>query len=136
KYLREPVKSYSSGMRARLAFAVSMAVDFDCYLIDEIVAVGDDRFQRKCQFELFEKRAHKAMILVSHSPDFIRHHCDKASVLTAGELTNFDNVDDAYQFYASHEFAIQPHMAETVPEPAVHLPENAVRLVADEFDRS
>jgi capsular polysaccharide transport system ATP-binding protein len=55
KYLREPVKSYSSGMRARLAFAVSMAIDFDCYLIDEIVAVGDDRFQRKCQVELFRE---------------------------------------------------------------------------------
>ncbi len=138
KYLREPVRSYSSGMRARLAFAVSMAVDFDCYLIDEIVAVGDDRFQRKCQLELFEKRAHKAMLLVSHSPDFIREHCDKASVLTAGELTNFDNVDEAYRFYSSHELALQPHMAETAPapDPAVHLPENPVQIIADAFERS
>lgn len=133
KYLREPVKSYSSGMRARLAFAVSMAVDFDCYLIDEIVAVGDDRFQRKCQIELFEKRASKAMLLVSHSPEFIRAHCDRASVLTAGELSNFDNVDDAYQFYASHELAMQPHMAETLPPVIVHLPENALQQVREKF---
>lgn len=133
KYLREPVKSYSSGMRARLAFAVSMAVDFDCYLIDEIVAVGDDRFQRKCQVELFEKRADKAMLIVSHSPDFIRDHCHKASVLVAGELTNFDNVDDAYAFYSSHELAMQPHMQDASLRPAVHLPENPAKIVADGY---
>ena len=53
-YLREPVRVYSSGMRARLAFALSMAVEFDCYLIDEVTAVGDARFRNKCQTELFE----------------------------------------------------------------------------------
>ena len=63
-YLREPVRSYSSGMRARLAFAISMVVEFDCFLIDEIVAVGDARFHRKCHVELFEKRAERAMIIV------------------------------------------------------------------------
>lgn len=133
KYLREPVKSYSSGMRARLAFAVSMAVDFDCYLIDEIVAVGDDRFQRKCQVELFEKRADKAMLIVSHSPDFIRDHCHKASVLVAGELTNFDNVEDAYSFYSSHELAMQPHMREASAAAVVNLPENPTQLIAEGY---
>jgi capsular polysaccharide transport system ATP-binding protein len=136
KYLREPVKSYSSGMRARLAFAVSMAIDFDCYLIDEIVAVGDDRFQRKCQIELFEKRADKAMLIVSHSPDFIREHCHKASVLVAGELTNFDNNDDAYAFYSSHELAMQPHMQEASAPQVVHLPENPATLVANAYHQS
>ena len=57
KYLREPVKTYSSGMRARLAFAISMAIEFDCYLIDEVISVGDARFHAKCQRELFEKRS-------------------------------------------------------------------------------
>ena len=133
KYLREPVRSYSSGMRARLAFAVSMAIDFDCYLIDEIVAVGDDRFQRKCQIELFEKRADKAFLIVSHSPDFIRDHCHKASVLVAGELTNFDNVDDAYAFYTSHELAMQPHMRDDSSPLIVHLPENPAKIVADGY---
>jgi len=47
-YLGEPVKKYSSGMRARLAFALSLAIDFDCFLIDEVVAVGDSRFHAKC----------------------------------------------------------------------------------------
>ena len=59
-YLREPVKSYSSGMRARLAFALSMAVEFDCFLIDEVIAVGDARFHDRCAHELFDKRRDRA----------------------------------------------------------------------------
>lgn len=136
KYLREPLRSYSSGMRARLAFAVSMAVDFDCYLIDEVIAVGDDRFRRKCQVELFEKRADKALLIVSHSPDFIREHCHRASVLLAGELTNFDNVDEAYAFYSSHELAMQPHMQEESAPPVVHLPDNPAMIVGDAYRQS
>ncbi|MGF6933088.1 capsular polysaccharide transport system ATP-binding protein [Paraburkholderia sp. UCT70] len=101
-YLREPVKKYSSGMRARLAFAISMAVDFDCFLIDEIVAVGDSRFHEKCHVELFEKRSDRAMIIVSHSPDYIRAHCQHAAVLVAGKLHSFDHVDDAFSYYQSH----------------------------------
>lgn len=97
--LYEPVKTYSAGMRARLAFALSMAVDFDCYLIDEIVAVGDRRFHDKCHEELFAKRADRAMIIVSHDPHYIREHCDHAAVLHAGKLFNFTTVEQAYQFY-------------------------------------
>jgi capsular polysaccharide transport system ATP-binding protein len=98
-YLREPVKKYSSGMRARLAFAMSMAVEFDCFLIDEIVAVGDRRFHEKCHYELFEKRQDRAMIIVSHDPGYIREHCDSAAVLSNGELTSYESVDDAYHAY-------------------------------------
>ena len=112
RYLGEPVRSYSSGMRARLAFGLSMAIDFDCYLIDEIAAVGDDRFQRKCQVELFEKRFDRAMLIVSHSPDFIRLHCERASVLAAGQLTNFDAIDDAYAYYAAHDAPVQAERSE------------------------
>lgn len=99
RYLKEPVKTYSSGMRARLAFAISMVVDFDCFLIDEIIAVGDSRFHQKCETELFEKRKDRALIVVSHDPGFIRTHCQRASVLSAGKLHNFDQVDDAFAFY-------------------------------------
>ena len=102
QYLYEPLKTYSSGMRARLAFAISMVVEFDCFLIDEIVAVGDARFQEKCRIELFEKRKDRAMILVSHDPGFIRAHCDHASVLVEGKLTSFEQVDDAFIFYQEH----------------------------------
>ena len=102
EYLREPVKKYSSGMRARLAFAISMAVEFDCFLIDEIVSVGDSRFHEKCRAELFEKRRDRAMILVSHDASYIREHCDRAAVLVSGKLHSFDMIDDAYSFYAEH----------------------------------
>lgn len=101
-YLREPVKSYSAGMRARLAFAISMAIEFDCFLIDEIIAVGDSRFHDKCHHELFARRADRALIIVSHDAGYIRQHCDRAAVLVQGELHAFDNVDDAYTFYQEH----------------------------------
>lgn len=98
-YLREPVKTYSSGMRARLAFALSMAIDFDCFLIDEVIAVGDSRFHEKCYEELFEKRKDRSLIIVSHDPHYIREHCDRAAVLVKGSLHTFDDVDAAYGFY-------------------------------------
>ncbi len=98
-YLREPVKTYSSGMRARLAFAISMVIDFECFLIDEIVAVGDSSFHEKCMVELFGKRADRAKIIVSHQPKYIRDHCSRASVLSQGRLHNFDNLDAAFDFY-------------------------------------
>jgi capsular polysaccharide transport system ATP-binding protein len=97
--LWEPVKTYSSGMLARLAFAISLVVEFDCFLIDEIVAVGDERFVDKCQHELFEKRKDRAMIIVSHNPAYIRQHCERAAVLVNGRLQSFDSVDDAFAYY-------------------------------------
>lgn len=98
-YLREPVKKYSSGMRARLAFAISMAVEFDCFLIDEIVSVGDSRFHEKCHSELFEKRKDRAMILVSHNTDYIRAHCHSAAVLVDSKLHSFDTTQEAITYY-------------------------------------
>lgn len=98
-YLREPVKSYSAGMRARLAFAISMAIEFECFLIDEIIAVGDSRFHAKCHHELFERRRDRALIIVSHDAGYIREHCDRAAVLAQGKLHSFDQIDDAYTFY-------------------------------------
>ncbi len=101
KYLYEPVKIYSSGMRARLAFALSLAVDFDCYLIDEVISVGDAKFHQKCQVELFEKRAHKSMIIVSHELHNIQKYCDKAAVLQNGKLEIFDDMQEAFAIYSS-----------------------------------
>ncbi|WP_186161620.1 ABC transporter ATP-binding protein [Burkholderia gladioli] len=98
-YLNEPVKSYSAGMRARLAFAISMAIEFDCFLIDEIVAVSDSRFHAKCHHELFERRADRSLIIVSHDAGYIREHCHRAAVLVQGHLHSFDQIDDAYAFY-------------------------------------
>jgi capsular polysaccharide transport system ATP-binding protein len=101
RYLREPLRSYSSGMRARLGFAVSMAIEFDCYLIDEVIAVGDSRFQEKCERELFERRRDRAMIVVSHMPAMVRHYCDSFCVLHQGRITRFDDADEAYAFYSA-----------------------------------
>lgn len=99
EYLYEPVKSYSSGMKARLAFALSLSIEFDCYLIDEVIAVGDSRFSAKCKYELFEKRKDRSLILVSHSPSSIKEYCDSAMVLDSGVMHTFDSIDNAYNFY-------------------------------------
>lgn len=100
RYMREPVKTYSSGMQARLAFAISMAVEFDCFLIDEIITVGDARFHEKCESELFEKRKDRAFVIVSHQPENIRRHCTRAAVLHEARLRLFDDLDGAYDYYA------------------------------------
>jgi capsular polysaccharide transport system ATP-binding protein len=99
KYLREPVKNYSAGMRARLAFAISMVIEFDCFLIDEVIAVGDSRFHEKCQRELFEKRGDRSIIMVSHEVHNIREHCDRACVIHNGQLHEFSDIDGAYAYY-------------------------------------
>ncbi|MCR1346995.1 ABC transporter ATP-binding protein [Acidithiobacillus ferrooxidans] len=99
RYLYEPVKSYSSGMSARLAFAISMSIDFDCFLIDEGMSVGDYRFHQKCNTELFEKRADRAMVIVAHQTDIIKEHCDHAAVLSNGHLLIYSDVGDAISAY-------------------------------------
>ncbi|RIY38507.1 ABC transporter ATP-binding protein [Psittacicella gerlachiana] len=99
EYLYEPVKSYSSGMKARLAFALSLSIEFDCYLIDEVIAVGDSNFAKKCKYELFERRKDRSLILVSHSSSAIKQYCDNALVLDKGELLAFPDIDQAYAYY-------------------------------------
>lgn len=99
RYLHEPLRVYSSGMRARLAFALSMVIEFDCFLIDEVAAVGDARFHQKCHAELFEKRADRSLIIVSHDAHYVREHCSKLCVLSNGSLEVFEDADEAYNFY-------------------------------------
>ncbi len=108
-YLREPVMHYSVGMTMRLAFALSMAIEFDCFLIDEGMAVGDSRFGDRCHVELFQKRRDRSFILVSHDPNIIRMYCERVCVLQEGRLYNFDSIDAAYEFYN----------ANALPPPAV-----------------
>lgn len=99
--LKMPVKTYSSGMRARLAFALSLAIEFDCYLIDEVIIVGDANFHHKCHYELFEKRRDRALVLASHSPELIREFCDRALVLNDGRGTMYSDVNEALDVYAA-----------------------------------
>jgi capsular polysaccharide transport system ATP-binding protein len=99
KYLAEPVITYSAGMRARLNFALSIAVDFDCYLIDEVIAAGDHRFQRRSREELFEKRSDRSLILASHVPAIINQYCSGALVLHRGRAKMFHDLDLAFDIY-------------------------------------
>jgi capsular polysaccharide transport system ATP-binding protein len=87
-------------MRARLNFAVSLAIDFDCYLVDEIITVGDQRFQRRSHEELFERRADRCLVLASHSPDVIRQYCSRALVLHRGRGKMFEDLDLALAIYS------------------------------------
>lgn len=98
-FLYEPVGIYSSGMRARLAFAISMTIDFDCYLIDEVIAVGDESFRDKCRVELFEKRKEKAMLIVSHSHRYLKGNCDRFLLFRDGRIEEHDDFDEVYHLY-------------------------------------
>src|ERR1700728_31443 len=98
-YFREPVLHYSNGMLTRLAFALSMAIEFDCFLIDEAMVVGDVRFHERCHYELFNKRKDRAFILVSHDAATIKTYCENAVVLHEGRLHAFPSVESAYTFY-------------------------------------
>jgi capsular polysaccharide transport system ATP-binding protein len=99
KFLSEPLRTYSAGMRARFVFALSLAIDFDCYLIDEVIGVGDQRFQRRSHEELFEKRGDRSMILASHIGDIVKSYCSRALVLHRGRSKMFTDLDLALHIY-------------------------------------
>lgn len=90
-----PVGSYSSGMKSKYSFAVSMAFDFDTYLMDEIMAVGDAAFKKKCSSALGDKRENANIILVSHSESLIKEHCNAAILLAYGRAEFYESVDRA-----------------------------------------
>lgn len=101
RYLRMPLRTYSSGMRARLAFGMSLAIDFDCYLIDEVLAVGDKRFQQRSFEELFVKRKDRSMIIVGHNLNVIGDLCKSALVLKKGRGRVFDDIEAAFRIYST-----------------------------------
>lgn len=98
-YLRMPVKTYSSGMKARLAFAISLLLKFDCYLIDEVTSVGDGRFQQRCEEALLQRRNTGALIMISHVPSVLRTYCDRAALLHDGKLTFYDDLEEGLAAY-------------------------------------
>lgn len=98
-YFDMPVKTYSSGMKSKAKLAISAAFDFDCYLLDEIGAVGDALFRKKSE-ELFANKDKAAnFIMVSHSVNDLMEQCDMAIVLHQGEFTGFDDVVEAAEYY-------------------------------------
>lgn len=99
-YFDMPMSSYSSGMRSRVAFGMSMAFDFDMYLVDEVTAVGDAAFRRKCIDAFSEKKAQNSgMILVSHEMSLVKKWCDRAIFIEDGNITIYQNINEAIARY-------------------------------------
>ncbi len=94
-----PVRSYSSGMKSRLAFGVSMGISFDTYLIDEITAVGDAAFKKKSSLVFRERMETSGALFVSHSLSQVREMCQAGAVLEGGQLHYYDDVNDAIEHH-------------------------------------
>lgn len=99
RYFDVPLRSYSSGMRARFAFSVSLACRFDCYLVDEALETGDARFKEKFRLAFEERRTTASLILVSHNEQTIRRNCDMAAILKDGKLELYDDLKTAFSIY-------------------------------------
>lgn len=100
-YFYMPLGTYSSGMRARLAFGACLAVPFDVYLIDEVTSVGDGRFRAKCLKAFRQRMDHADVIMVSHDYETMRAYCDAGAVLHNGALIVFDDLEDAIDHHAA-----------------------------------
>jgi capsular polysaccharide transport system ATP-binding protein len=94
-HLRMPFRTYSSGMKSRLAFGVSMGIGFDTYLVDEITAVGDAAFRAKSSKVFRERMQYSGAVMVTHSMDQVHEMCDAAAVLEDGVLTYYDDLNQA-----------------------------------------
>ena len=99
EYYAMPVQTYSAGMRARLAFATCLAIEFDVYLIDEVTEIGDERFRRRCAAAFRERLRTSDIILATHNHHTIRQYCDRAAVLAEGRLRLFEDLAGAFAFY-------------------------------------
>lgn len=127
EFFHMPVRVYSSGMKARLAFGVSMAIDFDYYLVDELTAVGDKRFKRRCR-QMFKKKLINAnIIMISHGPATLKKYCDTGAVIHNGELVFYDDLREAL---AAHRYNMRGldesandvgHHLESGPEQAAEI---------------
>lgn len=98
-YFDMPLETYSSGMSARLAFGLSMAINFECYLVDELTSVGDAWFREKCENAFAERRAKSGLVMVSHNAGTIRSYCDMGLVLADGHLTLYEDLEKAIHHY-------------------------------------
>ena len=99
KYFDEPMNTYSSGMRSRIGFGLSMAFDFDYYLIDEAGAVGDAKFKKKSDAIYKEKLSNSKVIMVSHNMAEIKQWCDKIILVNSGMTTVYDDIDEGIEMY-------------------------------------
>ncbi len=109
RYFDMEVKTYSSGMRSRLGFSISMALDFECYLVDEATSVGDRRFREKYRSAFMERKEKSTLIMVSHQASTIIDFCDMAAVLKDGKLVLFDSVEEGMEVYGENISAEKRH---------------------------
>lgn len=100
-YLYQPLGTYSSGMQARLAFGLSLTIDFECYLIDEVLSAGDERFRKKAELAMIERRERASLIMISHDLGTLQRYCTRGAVLYGGALTFFDSVSEACEVHYS-----------------------------------
>lgn len=98
-YFDVPLRSYSAGMRGRFAFSVSLACDFDYYLVDEALETGDARYKEKFRQAFEERREHSSVILVSHNEQTIRRNCDMAAILHEGRIDLYEDLKEAMHHY-------------------------------------
>jgi len=99
QYFYEPVRTYSAGMMGRLLMGLSFSVKFDCYLVDEIISAGDQRFVQRCQAMLEERLGNASLLMVSHFADHIRQYCRTAVVLRNGQLELYEDLDEGIAVY-------------------------------------
>lgn len=98
-YLYQPVHTYSAGMHARLAFGISLAINFDCYLVDEVTGAGDERFRIRCEEELLHRRDNATLVMISHDPGTLRQYCRRGAVVYGGTVVFFDTIDEAVEVH-------------------------------------
>jgi capsular polysaccharide transport system ATP-binding protein len=103
EFFKLPIATYSSGMRARLAFAVNMAFEYDYYLIDELTSAGDERFKARAKLAFTQKRGRSSVIIVSHSLQALKTDCDVGLYLKRGEVHFFDDINEAIRTYQSEQ---------------------------------
>jgi len=106
RFIDQKLKNYSSGMSVRLAFSVAIHANREILLMDEVLAVGDELFQRKC-LEQFEKikRSGKTILFVSHDADAVRNHCDRVMLLRNGKIMSIGNPAEVNREYARENSA-------------------------------
>ncbi|MDJ0625996.1 MAG: ABC transporter ATP-binding protein [Candidatus Caenarcaniphilales bacterium] len=95
-----PMKTYSSGMKSRVSFGLSMAFDFDYYLVDEVLAVGDAHFRSKSQKVFKAKSSNANIIMVSHSTNTLKEMCDSLILINNGNLTFYQDIQEGLKVYA------------------------------------
>jgi ABC-2 type transport system ATP-binding protein len=122
-FIDNQVKYYSSGMYVRLGFAVAVNVDPDILVVDEVLAVGDENFQRKCMGRIKEfQNDGRTILFVTHSPDLVRVICDRAVVLSSGKMLGYSSAAEAVKLYHDHLLTLVPGSAITASEPVSEVP--------------